>query len=134
MYVVILGCGRVGAALASALDAAHEVIVIDWNSRSFTRLPQTFRGETVLGNGIDVDCLRAADVGRADAFLAVTDGDNRNLMAGQVAKHLGAKQVIARVYDAERSQIFTEPGLTTFSPTVAGSDRLYSLVLEEMEE
>src|SRR4051795_11602210 len=102
MFVVILGCGRVGAAIAASLDGAHDVTVIDWNARSFSRLPDTFSGDTILGNGIDIDLLRTAGVARADAFLAVTDGDNRNLMAAQVARQLGAHQAVARVYDAER--------------------------------
>lgn len=129
MNVVILGCGRVGAAVAAQLSQHHAVTVVDWNESSFRRLPEDFRGNTVVCNGIDADCLRSARVGRADMFLALTDGDNRNLMAAQVARHLGAKKVIARVYDAERSEIFDDIGLATISPTIIGAQRLFELAL-----
>jgi trk system potassium uptake protein TrkA len=129
MRAVILGCGRVGAAVACALAGRNDVTVIDWNAGSFRRLHDNFPGRTVVGNGIDVDCLRGAGAGKSDVFLALTDGDNRNLMAAQVAMHLGAKRVIARVYDAERSEIFNDIGLPTISPTIIGAQRLFNLAV-----
>ena len=134
MKIVILGCGRVGARLASALSASHHVTVIDWNASAFDRLGASFTGETLAGNGIDIDVLRAGEVEKADIFLALTDGDNRNLMAAQIADYLGVPKVLARVYDAERSIIFEQSGLTTVSPTIYGAARLYNMVVREREE
>lgn len=134
MNVVILGCGRVGARIAAALDGGHAVTVVDRLQDSFSRLPDDFGGETVLGNGIDADTLREAGVEHADIFLALTDGDNRNLMAAQIAKQLGAGQCVARVYDAERSEIFSGDGVITFSPTIEGARRLFDLTVGILEE
>jgi trk system potassium uptake protein len=132
--IVILGCGRVGARLATTLSASHDVTVIDWNASAFERLGTSFSGETLVGNGIDVDVLRGAKVEQADIFLALTDGDNRNLMAAQIADYLGVPRVLARVYDAERSIIFEQIGLRTVSPTINGASRLYNMVVREREE
>jgi trk system potassium uptake protein TrkA len=131
MRVVVLGCGRVGALVAGRLSARHEVTVVDWNPGSFARLPNTYEGGTLVCNGIDADCLRAAGTADADVFLALTDGDNRNLMASQIAKQLGARKVVARVYDAERSRIFAEMGLNTISPTILGAERLFQMAVGE---
>jgi trk system potassium uptake protein len=87
MRVVIMGCGRVGARVAGLLDhSGNEISVIDTDSRSFRRLPAGFGGETVIGTGIDEDVLRKAGIEDAEAFIAVTNGDNRNIMAAQVAR------------------------------------------------
>lgn len=134
MRVVILGCGRVGALVASRLSKHHDVTVVDWNAASLSRLPEDYEGETLVCNGIDADCLRNAGVAQADVFLALTDGDNRNLMAGQVARQLGARKVLARVYDAERSRIFDGMGLETISPTVLGAHRLFDMAVGDREE
>lgn len=133
MNIVILGCGRVGARVASALSTSHDVTIIDWNPASFARLDDRFAGATIVGNGIDIDVLRRARAGEADAFLALTNGDNRNIMAGQVAQILGAKQVIVRVYDATRAEIYRDAGLRTVSPTVIGADRLFEMVVGHQE-
>lgn len=129
MYVVILGCGRVGARLAGLLSASHRVTIIDWNEAAFDRLSSEYTGETEIGNGIDVETLRAARVPEADAFVALTNGDNRNLMAAQVAQLLGAKRSVVRVYDPVRSEIFSGAGLITVSPTVKGAQRLFDLAM-----
>jgi trk system potassium uptake protein TrkA len=131
MNVVIVGCGRVGAGVANALFADHNVVVVDWNPASFERLHGDFAGETLRGNGIDVDVLRAAGADHADVFLALTDGDNRNLMAAQIATDLGAARAVARVYDAARCDVYGDMGLAVISPTVNGAQRLYSMVLGE---
>ena len=130
MEVVILGCGRVGARVANVLCESHSVTVVDWNSASFERLRSDFSGETILGNGIDVDVLRSAGIEHSDLFLALTDVDNRNLMAAEVANQLGVPRSIARVYDPERSQVFAELGITTVSPTIMGARRLFQLVVD----
>ncbi len=133
MNIVILGCGRVGARVASELSAKHHVTIIDWKRSAFDRLESGFSGETVVGNGIDSDVLRRAGVENANIFLALTNGDNRNLMSGQAARILGAKRVIVRVYDATRAKIFSNVGLQTVSPTVIGADRLFGLVVGDVE-
>jgi trk system potassium uptake protein TrkA len=89
MYVIIMGCGRVGARLARMLvEAGHEVQVMDLSPTAFDRLGRDFPGSTMVGNGIDHDDLVKAGIERADAFAAVTQGDNRNIMAAQIAKHV----------------------------------------------
>lgn len=130
--MVIVGVGRVGARLASSLHASHRVAVLDIDESSFARLPADYRGEVYRGNGIDIDTLKAAGAATADVFIAVTNGDNRNLMAAQVAKRvLNVPRVIARVYDPVRAEIFAEMGLETISPTVNGAERLHSQILGE---
>ena len=86
MNIVIIGCGRVGAFLAGLLDEdGHAVTVVDLERTSFDHLPQTFKGNTLLGNGTDMDILRQAGIEAAEACFALTQGDNRNLMAAQIA-------------------------------------------------
>src|SRR5690242_18580859 len=98
MKLIILGCGRVGARLAQLMEAeGHDVAIIDSDPSSLNRLPETFRGQTVLGTGIDVDVLKSAGIETADAFAAVTNFDNTNIMACEVAKEIfGVKKVLAR--------------------------------------
>jgi trk system potassium uptake protein len=119
MRVVIMGCGRVGARVASLLDhSGNAITVIDTDSRAFRRLPAGFGGETVIGTGIDEDVLRKAGIEDADAFIAVTNGDNRNIMAAQVARLIFEVQVvICRIYDPVREDTYRRLGLTTVCPT-----------------
>lgn len=126
MKVVIMGCGRVGAELAAMLDReGHEVTVLDTNPDAFRRLPPTFKGRRQVGNGIDQDVLARVGVGEADAFVAVTQGDNRNVMAAQMAKHLfGVPKVVCRIYDPIREEIYHSLGLETISPTRVGATLL----------
>jgi trk system potassium uptake protein len=119
MRVVIMGCWRVGARVAGLLDhSGNEISVIDTDSRSFRRLPAGFGGETVIGTGIDEDVLRKAGIEDAEAFIAVTNGDNRNIMAAQVARLVfEVPQVICRIYDPVREDTYRRLGLTTVCPT-----------------
>lgn len=119
MKIVILGCGRVGATLATQMDeAGHIVSVIDSSSDAFQRLPPKFSGEKIVGNGVDEEVLRRAGLEEADAFAAVTNGDNRNIMASQIAKEIfNIKKVVCRIYDPLREQTFKELGLETICPT-----------------
>ena len=123
MKVVIMGCGRVGAELATLLDrSGHEVTVVDLYPRAFSRLPRDFRGTTIVGNGIDVDDLRRAGIEGADAFVAVTQGDNRNVMAAQIAGTIfEIKHVVCRIYDPIREELYRSLGLETISPTKVGA-------------
>lgn len=119
MKVVVMGCGRVGARVASNLaNHGHEVSVIDTDSRAFKRLPLGFSGNTIIGTGIDEDVLRSAGIEDAAAFVAVTNGDNRNIMAAQVAKVIfKVPEVICRIYDPVREDTYRRLGLFTVCPT-----------------
>jgi trk system potassium uptake protein TrkA len=137
MYVVIMGCGRVGARLAQQLvRAGHEVIVMDMLPAAFERLGREFTGSTMVGNGIDHDDLVKAGIERADAFAAVTQGDNRNIMAAQIAKHVfKVPRVVTRIYDPIRQDTFKALGLDAISPTVIGAQVFYSMLTgEESQE
>ena len=120
MNIVIVGCGRVGAHLATSLDERGDAVsIVDQNPNSFGRLETDFGGRAIHGTGIDEDVLRSARIEQADAFLAVTDWDNTNLMAAQIAKAVfGVDFVGARVYDPVRAEIFANMGIVTISPTL----------------
>ena len=114
------------------LDAdGHEVTVLDVNPDAFRRLPPGFRGMRQTGNGIDQAVLARIGVGEADAFVAVTQGDNRNVMASQMAKHLfGVPRVVCRIYDPIREEIYHGLGIETISPTLVGA----RLLKDELEK
>ena len=122
-----MGCGRVGARLAQQLtNANHEVTILDIKSSAFGRLGADFKGTTMLGNGIDQDLLRRAGIERADAFVAATQGDNRNIMASQIAQHIfGVERVVTRIYDPLRSDTFAALGLRAISPTIIGANAFF---------
>ena len=119
MKIVIMGCGRVGARLAGLLDAdGHQVVILDTDSYSFRRLPPDFHGTALVGNGLDDSILKRAGISEAGAFLALTQGDNRNVMAAQIAKHVfNVPRVICRIYDPLRQELYGTLGIETFSPT-----------------
>lgn len=119
MNVVVMGCGRVGARVAAILDQhGHDVTVIDTNPDAFRRLGEKFGGDTLIGTGIDEDVLRRAGIERADVFIAVTNGDNRNIMAAQVAHTVfGIEHVVVRIYDPVREDTYRRLGLRTVCPT-----------------
>ena len=124
MKVVIMGCGRVGARLAAEFDAeGHDVSVIDFQPSAFRLLPTDFHGRMIVGNGVDRDVQSEAGGDGADIFLALANGDNRNAMAAQVAKHLlGVRRVVARVFDPERAEVYRELGVEAVNPTVVVSN------------
>ncbi|HEX2756446.1 MAG TPA: TrkA family potassium uptake protein [Candidatus Limnocylindrales bacterium] len=119
MKTVIIGCGRVGSVLADALDrAGHQVIILDPNTTAFDRLPGTFKGAAIRGDGTDEDTLRRAGAESADLFMAMTEGDNRNIMSAQLATEaLDAKQVIAKINDPLRASAYAELGVATLCRT-----------------
>jgi trk system potassium uptake protein TrkA len=121
---VIVGCGRVGATLAEIFDqAGHEVIVLDTSTMAFERLPSTFGGSAVRGDGTDEDTLRRAGAEDADVFIALTEGDNRNVMAAQVAvEALAARRVVAKINDPLRAAAYTELGIATLCRTTLMAD------------
>jgi trk system potassium uptake protein TrkA len=122
MKVVILGCGRVGAKLAELLEAeGHEVCIIDRERSAFNRL-EHFKGKRLLGNGIDVDLLKKAGIESADAFAAVTNGDNTNIMSAQIAQKIfNVPKVVCRVNDPRRAGIYYDLGLQTVCSTTVGA-------------
>ena len=128
MKVVIMGCGRVGSRLATRLDEEnHEVTILDLNADQFRRfLPETFGGRKITGNGVDQDVLRRAGIEEADAFVALTQGDNRNITANQVAKHIfDVQRVVCRIKDPIREEMYNELGLRTVSPTRIGMKEVW---------
>jgi len=130
MNVVIMGCGRVGAQLAALLDEeGHKVTVIDREPYSFRRLPANFQGTALVGDGTDEDLLKQAGIEEADAFVAVTQGDNRNVMAAQIARHIfDVPKVACRIYDPLREELYHTLGLETISPTTVGAKLLKDLI------
>lgn len=130
MRVVILGCGRVGARLAALLDeAGHDVRIIDRTSEAFHRLEPGFRGQAIVGNGIDSDVLRRAGIDGADAFAAVTQSDNVNAMAAQIARYIfRVERAICRMYDPDRDETYRTLGLQTACPTTLGAQHVKELL------
>lgn len=119
MKAVIVGCGRVGAGLADELDrAGWQVLIIDRLSAAFDRLPSSFKGTALRGDGTDEDNLRRAGAEGADLFLALTEGDNRNIMAAQLGiESLGAKRTMAKVNDPVRAEAYAHLGIATLCRT-----------------
>ncbi len=126
MKVIIMGCGRVGAQLAGLLDKeGHQVTTIDIDAYSFRRLPSDFSGTALIANGVNQEALEKAGIKEADAFVAVTQGDNRNIMACQIAKHIfRVPRVLCRIYDPLRREIYVKLGLNALSPTTIFAEML----------
>lgn len=116
---MIMGCGRVGARLAAVMDEeGHDVTVLDNDTYSFRRLPSSFGGTALYGNGIDEEALKKAGIEEADVFVALTQGDNRNVMSCQMARHIfNVPRVMCRIYDPLREEMYGALGLETISPT-----------------
>lgn len=132
MRYLIVGCGRVGSALAKLLDAdGHEVIVVDENPAAFKRLGQKFKGHEIVGTGIDYDVLKRAGAATADGFIAVTNGDNRNIMAALIAQRMfKIRRIVARIYDPPRGQMYRELGVETVCPTTVGAKLIRDVLIE----
>jgi len=132
MHVIIVGCGRVGAELAKLLsNEGHNVVMVDKDRGSFDRLGNTFNGLTMAGNGFDLELLKQVGIEKADAFCAVTNGDNTNLISAQVAKKIfKVPKVIARVYDPQRAHIYAALGLDIISGTTLFAAMLRDKIIE----
>ncbi|MBU0709376.1 MAG: TrkA family potassium uptake protein [Candidatus Omnitrophica bacterium] len=132
MYVIIVGCGRVGAELAQLLsNEGHNVVVVDKNRSAFERLGNTFNGLTSVGNGFDLELLKQVGAEKAGAFCAVTNGDNTNLICAQVAKTIfKIPKVLTRVYDPQRAHIYSALGLDIISGTVLFAAMLRDKIIE----
>jgi trk system potassium uptake protein TrkA len=131
MRYLIVGCGRVGSTLAKLLVTEHDVVVVDENPAAFKRLGARFGGGVEVGTGIDYDVLKRAGAERADGFVAVTDGDNRNVMAALIAQRMfRIPKIVARIYDPPRGQLYRDLGIETFSPTTLGAQIIRDLLLD----
>jgi trk system potassium uptake protein TrkA len=120
MNILIMGCGRTGSQLASMLDSeGHQITILDTNDLSFRRLPPDFKGTALVGDGTSDDTLIKAGIRSMEAFVAVTQGDNRNIMAAQMARHIfKVPKVLLRIYDPLRRELYTKLGFEVFSPTL----------------
>jgi trk system potassium uptake protein TrkA len=131
MRYLIVGCGRVGSTLAKLLVTEHDVVIVDENPAAFKRLGARFGGGVEVGTGIDYDVLKRAGAERADGFVAVTDGDNRNVMAALIAQRMfRIPKIVARIYDPPRGQLYRDLGIETFSPTTLGAQIIRDALLD----
>jgi trk system potassium uptake protein TrkA len=136
LYIIVVGCGRLGAHLANLLSrAGHSVVVIDKNENAFASLSaEAFSGFRVEGDASESPVLRRAKIEQADLLIAATREDNVNLMVALVAKRtFGVKHVMARVYDPRREEEFNELGLETVCPTVIAAEAFYTMVYRALE-
>ena len=128
-----MGCGRVGSSLANELETAgHSVAIIDQSREAFRRLGANFNGRTVTGMGFDRDTLIEAGIETAEAFAAVSNGDNSNILAARVARETyGVKNVVARIYDPGRAEIYQRLGIPTVATVLWTSDQIMRRLLPE---
>lgn len=133
MHIVIMGCGRVGSMLAANLETrGHSVAVIDQNGDAFRRLAADFRGQTVTGMGFDRDVLIKAGIERADAFAAVSSGDNSNIISARLAREtFGVPRVAVRIYDAKRAEVYERLGIPTVATVRWTADRIIHHLVPE---
>lgn len=135
MRVVVMGCGRVGASVADGLSRiGHDVAVIDRDGSAFHRLSPQFAGERVLGVGFDREVLLRAGIEAADAFAAVSSGDNSNIISARLARDIfGVQRVVARIYDAKRAAVYERLGIPTIATVPWTTDRLLNALTRETE-
>ncbi|GAB3145310.1 TrkA family potassium uptake protein [Micromonospora sonneratiae] len=133
MHIVIMGCGRVGSTLAHSLESrGHSVAVIDQDADAFRRLGADFGGLTVTGIGFDGEVLRLAGIERADAFAAVSSGDNSNIISARLAREtFGVARVVARIYDQKRAQVYERLGIPTVATVRWTADRMVRHLVPE---
>ncbi|GGM74669.1 potassium channel family protein [Dactylosporangium sucinum] len=133
MHVVIMGCGRVGSTLAQSLEQrGHTVAVVDVNADAFRRLGSDFHGTTVTGVGFDREVLLQAGIERADAFAAVSSGDNSNIISARVAREtFGVERVVARIYDPKRAEVYERLGIPTVATVRWTADRMLRHLVPE---
>ena len=136
MHMIIVGCGRVGSTVARRLDSmGHDVVVIDRKKDAFRRLGKDFGGRTLTGVGFDRDLLVEAGIGPASAVMAVTNGDNSNVMIARVAREMfGVERVVARIYDPRRAAIYERLGISTVATVSWASKRVFQLILPQNGE
>jgi trk system potassium uptake protein len=133
VHVVIMGCGRVGSSLAAAVERlGHTIAVIDKDAQAFRRLGTDFHGQQIVGVGFDKKVLIEAGIERAGAFAAVSSGDNSNIISARVAREtFGVEQVVARIYDAKRAEVYERLGIPTVATVSWTTDRLMRTLLPD---
>lgn len=133
MHIVIMGCGRVGSTVAHNLERrGHQVAVIDQNPDAFRRLGPDFAGLTITGIGFDRDVLTEAGIEQADAFAAVSSGDNSNIISARLAREtFGVQRVAARIYDQRRAEVYERLGIPTVATVRWTADRMVRLLVPE---
>jgi trk system potassium uptake protein TrkA len=133
VHVVIMGCGRVGSTIAHSLEnAGHSVAVVDQNAAAFRRLGPDFAGRTVTGVGFDRDTLVEAGIEEAHAFAAVSSGDNSNIISARVAREtFGVDNVVARIYDPRRAEVYARLGIPTVATVRWTADEMLRRLLPE---
>ncbi|HEX9824277.1 MAG TPA: TrkA family potassium uptake protein [Actinomycetota bacterium] len=136
MHYVIMGCGRVGAELTIQLSqAGHTVAVIDKRPEAFDRLPPGFNAKTVVGIGFDREVQEDAGIRQADAFIAVSNGDNSNIVSARVAReHFHVKNVIARIYDPKRAEIYERLNIPTVATVRWAAKQIQYLLFHPREQ
>ncbi|MEU8203338.1 TrkA family potassium uptake protein [Streptosporangium sp. NPDC049046] len=136
MHIVIMGCGRVGSTLAHILeDSGHSVAIIDHDPQAFRRLRAGFRGRRVTGVGFDRDVLEEAGIEAAAAYVAVSSGDNSNIISARVAREtFGVDNVVARIYDSRRAEVYQRLGIPTVATVRWTADQILRRVLPEGAE
>ncbi|MDI5965914.1 TrkA family potassium uptake protein [Streptomyces sp. SL13] len=136
MHVVIMGCGRVGSALAQTLEErGHTVAVVDQDPTAFRRLGSGFAGRRVTGVGFDQDTLREAGIEEAGAFAAVSSGDNSNIIAARVAREMfNVEHVAARIYDPRRAEVYQRLGIPTVATVRWTADQMLRRLLPSGSE
>ncbi|MFI0418353.1 potassium channel family protein [Spongiactinospora sp. 9N601] len=136
MHIVIMGCGRVGSTLAHILeDNGHSVAIVDRDPQAFRRLRAGFRGRRVTGIGFDRDVLAEAGIGTAGAYVAVSSGDNSNIISARVAREtFGVENVVARIYDPRRAEVYQRLGIPTVATVRWTADQILRRVLPEGAE
>jgi trk system potassium uptake protein len=134
VHVVIVGCGRVGSTLAlSLISSGHSVAVVDRKSDAFFRLRDNFAGQTITGIGFDRDVLEQAGIKKASAVAAVTNGDNSNILVARVAREsFGIENVVARISDPKRAEIYERLGIATVATVKWTSDRILRRILPDL--
>jgi trk/ktr system potassium uptake protein len=135
LHVIIAGSGRVGSQLATALDAGgHSVVIIDKNRLAFRWLAEDFGGQALEGIAFDRQTLEKAGIKHAQAFIAVTSGDNSNIVSARTAKdRYGVAQVVARIFDPIRAEIYERHGITTIASTRWTAEAILRVVLPRNE-
>ena len=130
-HAVVVGCGRVGSAVALRLaEGGWDVAVIDERSETFQRLGDAFPGITIEGHALDIETLTAAGIDRAEAMVVATNGDNTNVVCAQIAqKRYGVACVVVRILDPARAELYAELGMRTVCPTSGAIDVLSETVL-----
>lgn len=133
-YIIIIGCGRLGANLANTLsDGGGNVLIIDKNKDAFRKLSPSYGGLSIIGDATDIKVMIEAQISNASAVIAVTNNDNANIMVAQIAREMfRIKHVIARLYDPEREYVYHEFGIDTICPAVLSAKEIAKILSQNV--